>query len=114
LWRDAATRFDADIDMRDVAGGGIFLPGDELADLRVIRKDDPRQRVAERADDLVDVGRLDVIDDPSRQRLRAGQYEDNRQTDAVGHQVAIAGGKAHQRRRRSFAHEDLPPFQVAI
>src|SRR5262245_22334181 len=65
LWFVTATRFDADVDMWDVAGGGIFLPGDELADLRVIRKSDTRQRVAERADDFVDVGRLDVIDDPS-------------------------------------------------
>src|SRR5262249_26971997 len=67
LWGDTATRFDPHVDIRDLAGAGVAFPGDELADLRIVRKDHARQRVAEGADDFVDVGRPDVVNDPSRQ-----------------------------------------------
>src|SRR5262249_8168163 len=57
-----ATRFDADVDVWDVAGGGIFFPRDEFADLGVVGKHDARQGVTQRADDFVEVRGLDVVD----------------------------------------------------
>src|SRR5262245_12977680 len=79
----AGGRLHANIDMGRLTLEGVVLRRDELAYLAVIPEHDVRQRITDRAHQLVDVRLLRVRGRTLRQTLRPRQIERDREPYAV-------------------------------